>query len=90
MSQNAHYPSPAFDEFYGKRDGDFTSSVENNSQMVQGTGFANQVIMSSNSTNENGAALQMSQCVVGESTDGGIYDSAGRTQKTLPPSAEVW
>lgn len=92
--QNAHFPTAAFDDFYMKSDPLLPSEVPtsmDNSHMIQNTGFNNQGIMPPNAVNDGSAGLQINNCVVGQNTNGGLYESPpGRPHNPLPPSAEVW
>ena len=93
-SQNAPFPTAAFDDFYMKGDPGLPSEVPtslDNSQLLQNTGFNSQGIMPANAVNDGSAGIQISNCIVGQSTNGGIYEStAGRPHSAIPSSSEVW
>lgn len=93
-SQNAPFTTAAFDDFYMKGDPGLPSEVPtslDNSQMLQSTGFNNQGILPPNAVNDGSAGLQISNCVVGQHTNGVIYETtAGRPHNTIPSTAEVW
>lgn len=94
-SQSAHFPATAFDEFYMKGDAGLASEVPttmDNSQMIQNPGFNNQGMIPVNSVSlDNSTGIQMNHCGVGQSPNGGLYDtSATRQQNTIPSTAEVW
>lgn len=93
-SQNTHFPTAAFDDFYMKGDPGLPTEVPttlDNSQMLQNTGFNNQGLMPPNPVNDGSAGIQISNCVVGQNANGVIYDTtAGRSHNAISSSAEVW
>ncbi|KAM7436999.1 LIM/homeobox protein Lhx1 [Porites harrisoni] len=93
-SQNVQFPHATFDDFYMKHDAGLPSEVPtsmDNSQMIQNTGFNSQGLMPPNAMNDGSAGIQITNCIVGQNSNGGIYETAaGRSHNTIPPSAEVW
>lgn len=93
-SQNTHFPTAAFDDFYMKGDPGLPTEVPttlDNSQMLQNAGFNNQGLMPPNPVNDGSAGIQISNCVVGQNANGVIYDTtAGRSHNAISSSAEVW
>lgn len=93
-SQNVQFPHATFDDFYMKHDAGLPSEVPtsmDNSQMIQNTGFNSQGLMPPNAMNDGSAGIQITNCIVGQNSNGGIYETAaGRSHNTIAPSAEVW
>lgn len=98
-SQNAHFPTATFDDFYMKADPSLLADVPttlDNSQMLHNTGFNNQAIgMPPNSVNDGSPGMQISNCAMGQNTNCVIYETTAATagrpvHNTIPSAAEVW